>query len=141
MQYSIVDKSRLQDNLRIDAEFYSPDFLSLIDKLNSKKADLFRDYIYFAKKGIFDLSPDLYVTHGIPLIRTSEIKDPLIDFSATAFLEEKTHETNKKTELNSGDIVFTKIGAYIGDVAVLPPKYEKYNFRCLDITRSRKSDR
>jgi len=128
MQYSVVEKSRLQENLRIDAEFYSPDFLSLAEKLNSKKTDLLRDYIYFAKKGIFDLSPDLYVTHGIPLIRTSEIKDPLIDFSSTVFLEAETHEANEKTELNPGDIVFTKIGAYIGDVAVLPQKFEQYNF-------------
>jgi len=95
MQYSVVNKSELQDNLRIDAEFYSPGFLSLAARLNSQKTDSFRNYIHFAKKGIFDLSPDFYVTNGTPLIRTSEIKDPLIDFSSTVFLEEKTHETNK----------------------------------------------
>jgi hypothetical protein len=128
MQYSVLNKSKLQGNLRIDAEFYSPDFLLLEETLNSHQTALFSTYSVFVKKGIFDLSPDRYTDQGIPLIRTSEIKDPLIDFSTTVFLDEKTHDANKKTELNPGDIVFTKIGAYIGDVAILPQKYNRYNF-------------
>ena len=132
MQYSIVNKSRLHGNLRIDAEFYSPDFLSLEKTLNAHQTNYFSTYSFFIKKGIFDLSPDFYRTQGIPLIRTSEIKDPLIDFSSTVFLDEKTQVLNRKTELKSGDIVFTKIGAYIGDVAMLPQKYNRYNgsYRC-----------
>jgi restriction endonuclease S subunit len=128
MQYSVVNKSKLHGNLRIDAEFYSPDFLLLEKILNSHQTEPFSTYSIFVKKGIFDLSPDHYTNQGIPLIRTSEIKDPLIDFSTSVFLDEKTHDANKKTELNPGDIVFTKIGAYIGDVAMLPQKYNRYNF-------------
>ncbi len=128
MQYSVVNKSRLQGNLRIDAEFYSPDFLRLEKTLNDRQTGQFSTYALFVKKGIFDLSPDFYREQGIPLIRTSEIKDPLIDFSSTVFLDDKTQSLNAKTELTPGDIVFTKIGAYIGDVAMLPGKYKRYNF-------------
>ena len=128
MQYSVVNKSKLQSNIRIDAEFYSPEFLVLEKTLNSHQTAPFSTYSVFVRKGIFDLSPDHYTDQGIPLIRTSEIKDPQIDFSSTVFLNDKTHNINKKTELNPGDIVFTKIGAYIGDVAILPKKYNKYNF-------------
>lgn len=128
MQHSVVSKSQLHTNLRMDAEFYSPDFLSLENMLNSHQTEPLSVYSLFVKKGIFDLSPNYYTDQGIPLIRTSEIKDPQIDFSTTVFLDEKTHDAHKKTELNSGDIVFTKIGAYIGDVAMLPQKYNRYNF-------------
>lgn len=128
MQYSIVNKSRLHGNLRIDAEFYLPNFLQLEKTLNSHQIEVFSTYSIFIKKGIFDLSPDFYREQGIPLIRTSEIKDPQIDFSSTVFLDEKTQALNRKTELTPGDIVFTKIGAYIGDVAMLPEKYGRYNF-------------
>ncbi len=128
MQYSIVNKLQLQGILRIDAEYYSPNFLRLEKTLNAHRTEQFSTYSYFVKKGIFDLSPDFYREKGIPLIRTSEIKDPQIDFSSTVFLDENTQNLNKKTELTSGDIVFTKIGAYIGDVAMLPSKYERYNF-------------
>lgn len=128
MQYSIVNKSRLHVNLRIDAEFYSPEFLKLEKTLNSHNTERFFTYSAFVKKGIFDLSPDFYRAQGVPLIRTSEIKDPQIDFSSTVFLDENTQNLNRKTELSPGDIVFTKIGAYIGDVAMLPQKYGRYNF-------------
>lgn len=80
------------------------------------------------RKGIFDLSPDNYCDKGIPFIRTSEIKNPIIDFSSTVFIDGSIHKDNNSTELLPGDIVFTKIGAYIGDVAVLPTIYPKYNF-------------
>ena len=128
MQYSIVNKSMLHGNLRIDAEFYSPDYLQLEKTLNLHQTEAFSTYSFFVKKGIFDLSPDFYKEQGIPLVRTSEIKDPQIDFSSTVFLDEKTQALNCKTELTPGDLVFTKIGAYIGDVAMLPEKYERYNF-------------
>ncbi|MDG7001366.1 MAG: restriction endonuclease subunit S [Nitrososphaerota archaeon] len=82
----------------------------------------------FVKKGIFDLPPDLYRDFGVPLIRTSEIKNPVVDFSSTVFVDEETQNLNRKTELKAGDIVFTKIGANIGDVAILPTKYDRYNF-------------
>lgn len=82
----------------------------------------------FIKKGIFDISPDYYAKTGIPFIRTTEIKDPNIDFNSTVFLEEKIHDANNNTELKPYDIVFTKIGSYIGDVALLPNTYMRYNF-------------
>lgn len=35
MQYSIIQKSQLEDALRLDAEYYQPEYLELIKKLNS----------------------------------------------------------------------------------------------------------
>ena len=121
--------SDLYRHLRIDAEFYKPEYLALESTLeakgNLKPLGKYCDYI---KKGIFDISPDLYTTRGIPLIRTSEIKNPLINFTTTVFLDSETHKMNYKTELKPDDIVLTKIGAYIGDIAILPSKYKQYNF-------------
>ena len=52
----------------------------------------------------------------------------MINFSSTVFLDHETHKEFQTTELQPGDLVFTKIGAYIGDVAYLPNIYSKYNF-------------
>ena len=126
---STVNLSRLYRHLRIDADFYRPEYIRVESQLK-KKGIVFplRKYCNYIKKGIFDISPDLYTREGIPLIRTSEIKNPLINFSTTTFLDSITHQENVKTELKPNDIVVTKIGAYIGDVALLPGKYKKYNF-------------
>jgi type I restriction enzyme, S subunit len=128
MQYSIINYKKLQKGIRIDAEYYKPEFLKLEHQISKKKYSNLRIFLNFCKKGIFDINPDYYNEQGIPLIRTTEIKDPLTDFSTNVFLDEEVNEIYKNTELKPGDIVFTKIGASIGDVAILPTKFSKYNF-------------
>lgn len=113
---------------RWDSEYYRKCFLQIDSLLKNKQSLTLKEYCFFIKKGIFDLSPNNYQGDGIPFIRTSEIKNPQIDFSSTVFLSENIHSANIKTELKPGDLVFTKIGAYIGDVAMLPNEYPKYNF-------------
>src|SRR3989339_275127 len=128
MQYSVVNFNQLQKGIRIDADYYLPEFLKTDELLNNATFSSLNEFCNFCKKGIFDISPDYYREEGVPLIRTSEIKDPLLNFTSTVYLDEDVHKIHKKTQLTEGDIVFTKIGAYIGDVAILPPKFPKYNF-------------
>lgn len=96
--------------------------------LERKETTPFYRLCNFIRKGIFDLSPALYREQGVPFIRTSEIKSATIDFGTTVFLDESTNVDNAKTILYPQDLVFTKIGAYIGDVAKLPYTYDCYNF-------------
>lgn len=115
-------------DVRWDSEYYKKEFLE-IDKLLKLKQNMpFFNFCNFIKKGVFDLSPEMYQDEGVPFIRTSEIKKPTISFASTVYLSEIVNNDNSKTMLYPKDLVFTKIGAYIGDVAILPNKYEKYNF-------------
>lgn len=113
---------------RWDSEYYIKYYIKTNNLLNNKNTVPFSSFCNYIKKGIFDLSPDNYKKSGIPFIRTSEIKYPLIDFTTTTFLDEETHFNNFKTKLKAHDLVFTKIGAYIGDVAILPQLFSEYNF-------------
>ncbi|MBD3377264.1 hypothetical protein GF406_19710 [candidate division KSB1 bacterium] len=128
MQYSIIDFKSLNHNTRIDAEYFKPHFIRNEKLLQTKNSKKLKDYCVYIKKGIFDLSPENYISNGIPFIRTSEIKNPLINFNTTVFLNQSVHQQNSKTELEAGDLVFTKIGTYIGDIAILPSIFGKYNF-------------
>ena len=114
--------------VRLDSNYYQKAFINNERKINSLKTNKLIDLTYFIKKGIFDLPPTNYLENGIPLIRTSEIKNPTIDFSTTVFINEKINSQNNNTILFTNDLVFTKIGAYIGDVAILPNDYSIYNF-------------
>ena len=113
---------------RWDSEYYLKEFLRLNELINRKEITFLESYCNFLKKGIFDLSPDNYNEVGVPFIRTSEIKNPIIDFSSTVYIDELTHFDNSSTILYPNDIVFTKIGANIGDVSLLPDMYPQYNF-------------
>ena len=114
--------------IRWDSEYFQKKFLKneeTLQKLHTEKLGKLSDFI---KKGIFDLPPTNYLEKGIPLIRTSEIKKPTIDFSTTVYISDDINKENSKTILQSNDLVFTKIGAYIGDVALLPATFSQYNF-------------
>ncbi|MHB1098718.1 MAG: restriction endonuclease subunit S [Burkholderiales bacterium] len=114
--------------MRWDSDYYQKHFLANEKLIHSFPTARFTQLCKSIKKGIFDLPPDNYIEEGIPFIRTSEIKNPTINFSSTVFISEKVSLENFKTELTPGDLVFTKIGAYIGDVALLPSHYGIYNF-------------
>ena len=126
--WSVVKKNELEGSTRMDAEYYQPKYLSAhyeLSRLNVRQLTSFCSYI---KKGIFDLSPDNYCEQGIPFVRTTEIKKEIADFDSAVYIPEEVHKKYKKTELRSGDIVFTKIGANIGDSSILPMLYKRYNF-------------
>jgi hypothetical protein len=125
---STVRLSELEGAQRVDAEYYQPQYLRLVGELRKLGAVPLERFCHFVKKGIFDLSPRYYVDSGIPLIRTTEIKSEIADMSSVVFLSEDTHGRHKETELESADIVFTKIGANIGDSAILPRRHRRYNF-------------
>ena len=124
----LSEAKSITGEIRWDSEYYQKKFLInevMLQKRNSKNLD---ELCNFIKKGIFDLPPSNYIDKGIPLIRTSEIKNPTIDFSTTVYISDDVNQNNNKTILLPNDLVFTKIGAYIGDVALLPNTFSQYNF-------------
>ncbi len=122
--------SETQSEGRLDAEYFHPKYNHLDELLHSiSDKDKLVKLSSFVKKGIFDISPTKYRTEGVPLIRTTQIKTSISNENDLIFIDELEHQKNhSKTELLPGDIVFTKIGAGIGDVAVLNNNYPFYNF-------------
>jgi restriction endonuclease S subunit len=126
--WSIINKSEIEGSSRIDAEYYQPEYLTAHRDLLQLNVSILNSFCSYIKKGIFDLSPDSYRDQGVPFIRTTEIKKEVADLDSAVFIPKEIHKRNIKTELRPGDIVFTKIGANIGDSSVLPSSYERYNF-------------
>lgn len=128
--WNTIMSSAVAIESRFDGEYYSP-FYSDMDTTLSKitNVDSLGRLVLSIRKGIFDISPNRYRDKGIPLVRTLQIKSPLLSKESLVYIDAEDHVTNfSKTELVAGDIVFTKIGAGIGDVAVLPLDFERYNF-------------
>lgn len=125
---SIIHKKNIEGFQRIEAEYYKPNYLELLSKLKNVSNEKLIKLTYFIKKGIFDLPPSNYCAEGIPLIRTTEIKSEIATLTECARIPEAIHNNHLNNELNSGDIVFTKIGANIGDTAYLPSNETRYNF-------------
>jgi len=127
VEYSIVNVSELEGELRIDAEYYDPFWIkNLEEPLKKKKYDFVKNKTFFIKKGIFDISPSFYRKEGIPFIRVSNCHDEFIDENDIIFLDKEIHEKYKNLELNRYDIVMSKVGT-LGEIAI-NLKFDKINF-------------
>ena len=118
-----VNRSEIEG--RLDPFYYDPYFFSIINKLKSKSKSL-KQLNVNIRKGVFDLSPTKYRTHGIPFLRVADLKEGTINFEKTVFIDEKTHLEQYRTEYLPNDLVFSKVGT-LGEVSLLPDTYSKYN--------------
>lgn len=125
--YPIIQKSQLEGAHRLDAEYYQPEYLELESFLHKLKTDSILDLTKFVKKGVFDLSPENYLPEGIPFVRVQNIKNGFLDDQNLVFISQDVHKKEHKTELNSFDIVFSKIGT-VGEVSFIPNRFPVANF-------------
>ena len=125
--FSVIKLSDLEGAKRIDAEYYKPEYLEIENKIKNKSINTIREISFFVKKGIFDISPELYTPKGIPFIRIQNIRKGFLVEEDLVFISEASHNIEKKTELTSYDLVLSKVGT-IGEVSLIPSKFRKVNF-------------
>ncbi len=130
--YSIIKKSQLEGAHRLDAEYYQPEYLAVSEKI--KKS-------VFGANLISSLLSRAVVTGGTPkkrdckndgtdikFIKTDTLREGQIVFSEADCLPLK--ESRKNSELKSGDVIVTIIGAthdIVGRVARVFPSDPKMN--------------
>ncbi|PIS13558.1 MAG: hypothetical protein COT67_01095 [Candidatus Tagabacteria bacterium CG09_land_8_20_14_0_10_41_14] len=124
MQYSIIQKSQLEGGLRLDAEYYQPEYLDLIANLKSQKSKTLGEigkvaYGTTPSGGVFDKS-------GIPFVRSQNFSNLLIDRSELVFCTEEFHKQNKKSAIKPGDILFAAVGA-TGELAIVQDEIKEGN--------------
>ena len=108
MQVSIIKKSAVVGNFRIDAECYQEKYVLTKKKLSALKNTLLGNEVSKFYKGIFDIRAENYSDSGIPFVRIGDLKDCIIDTSNIAHIPELEHLKNHKTALRKGDIILSK---------------------------------
>lgn len=108
MQVSIIKKSAVVGNFRIDAECYQKKYVSTPKKISTLQNTLLGKEVSKFYKGIFDIKAENYSDSGIPFVRIGDLKDCIIDTSNIAYIPESEHLKNHKTALRRGDIILSK---------------------------------
>ncbi len=117
--YSIIQKSKLESALRLDAEFYQPEYLKIERKLNSVNTktinEISKSVVSF---GAYSLTNYIeWQESGVPYLNVENIKDGVIDFDSVKFISEKVDEILKKSRVKEGQVIITMAGT-IGEAAV-----------------------
>ena len=118
--FSIIQKSQLEGALRLDAEYYQPEYLELekrLNLLNTKTIEeISKSVISF---GAYSLTSYIeWQNSGVPYINVGDIHDGYIDFSNVKYISEKVDEILKKSRVNNGQVLLTMAGT-IGNAAVV----------------------
>jgi type I restriction enzyme, S subunit len=77
---------------------------------------------------------DRYVKHGIPFLRSLNVRANHIDLSKVVYIDERFHRELAKSRLMPGDLIVVRTGEP-GVAAVVPPHLKKAN--CSDLVISR----
>ncbi len=119
--YSIIQKSKLEGNLRLDAEYYQPEYLEMAEILkNAKKvAELTSDIRY----GLY-VEPE-YKKKGVDFIRAMNLLNFGIDGEILKIDEKKAPLDYR---LKIGDSLIVRSGANTGCVGLVYPKFQNATF-------------
>ena len=137
--HSIIKKSQLEGALRLDAEYYQPEYLELekkFTKLETKTLEeISKSIISF---GAYSLTSHIeWQEAGVPYVNVGDIHDGYIDFSNVKHISEKVNEILKKSKISNGQVLITMAGT-IGNAAVVQnvPKGANANQAIAKITPS-----
>ena len=113
------------DVVRFDSYYYAKEFLSdeniIARQDNQSLKELKADLLSF---GAYSLNNFVeYKESGIPFIRGVNMKDGVLDFSDTLYIDETAHKLLWKSEVKPNTILLSMSGT-IGDVAIAMPEYK-----------------
>jgi type I restriction enzyme S subunit len=124
--YSIIQKSNLERGLRLDPEYYQPEYLEVEQRLNLKKTitvnDISESVVNFGAYSLCNYI--VWKEAGVPYLNVENIKKGYIDFDDVKFIDDEVNEILKKSKVKEGQIIITMAGT-IGNSAVahrVPPK-------------------
>lgn len=124
MTYSIIQKSQLEGALRMDAEYYQPEFLDIIKKISKHKVSQLKNVLDDIRYGLY-VEPD-YQEEGVNFLRALNLVDYGIDGEVLKIKEKEI--PSKKYLLNQGDILIVRSGANTGNVGIIEKYLENSTF-------------
>ncbi len=114
MKYSVVNYGEVSQNdeLRIDAEFYSPEFIKLKDFLNKKNAKQFGNYVDEIRCGPFGstILCETYNQKGVIVARPFNIKNCTLENDNLAYITEEDCAIKDLKLYSYKDIFFSRVG-------------------------------
>lgn len=112
---SIINSDKLEGATRLEAEYYQPAYLSLMNSLKRVSTAQLGSFA-FVTDGIH-ASIDYDDSSSIYCLSAQSIKDGLFDLSAKTMIAASQHNKNLRTSIQCGDIIISSMGT-IGFSAV-----------------------
>ena len=119
MNYSIIKKSQLEGILRLDAEYYQTEYLSIFEKFGKQKILQLGDFCKITDGDHAETPP--FKQEGKRYLRAKELKDFFIDNSEPVFISENYFQKIKRSHIKPFDIALSIMGT-VGNIAIILPE-------------------
>lgn len=120
--WSTVKLSKLGHALRIEADYYRPEYLKLAGRLESVSAPPLTRFLQYLTDGTH-VTPK-YVSEGVPFLSSSDIDPFTLPHTIERFISEQEHQSLRHCQPDTNDILMAKSGR-IGSCAVVPGTIRK----------------
>lgn len=117
LEISVVKLSELNNESRVEAEYFSKENLKLLANLSNYGCIPILNVANSVTDGIHT-SIDYDENSSINLISAGSPKENVFDLSRSVFISEKAHKENPRTALRKNDVVISTVGT-IGNCAVV----------------------
>jgi hypothetical protein len=115
--WNFIKCSELEHTKRIDAEYYQPSNMKLMDILLSCKTCYVKDFASYVTDGIHD-SPECTDSDGILYLSAKCVKENDFVLDNALRISHQQHQENKRSQLMERDILVTTVGT-IGNTSVV----------------------
>lgn len=117
--YSIINRSELEGALRLDAEYYQPEYLEVVNKVSKMPHDTLENISEsILSFGAYSLTSFIqWKESGIPFITAEDVKEGFIDLTNVRFIDEKVDGILKKSRVHENEVLLAMSGK-VGDAAV-----------------------
>ena len=106
--YSIIQKSQLEGALRLDAEYYQPEYLEVKKILTKIRHEPLKNFV---GKIIHPQEVKReYIESGYLFLLSQNLRENYLDFSDKFYIDDKTAKQITKNLLDNGDIVTVRTG-------------------------------
>lgn len=128
MRYSIINSSEVIKNfdIRVDAEYFDPEHLSLENNILQKKWEYLED-ISNVRGGKRLPLGETFSEEGIPYIRAEDVKNDFVEYKNSPKISNNLHSILKNYQTNYNDVLLTIVGNSIGDIGIVKFKLDKCN--------------
>ena len=121
ISYSIIQKSQLEGALRLDAEYYQPEYLKIRENIKNIGFFNFGDIITAFGSG--KNLPQTDNASFIKFVRTQNVRPIIIDDNGMTFTQQKNYP-----KLNYGDLLFVRVGEGVGNSSVVTKNFQDTTF-------------
>ena len=110
---------------RLEGEFYKYDYLNAIDKIKKIRFLPLENLVDDIKDGPggWDINISDYVEQGVPMLRTINIVDGLVNLDECVFIDIEKHKQLKRSRVVKNDVLLSVRGT-IGKSAVYSKNFE-----------------